>query len=70
MVALDARGGERLSFDQQLQKQVVQMVTGRFTSAAQYTADVQALETDLIKKRLAYRVFTSAIPLRQSRWSK
>ncbi len=70
MVALDAKGGERLSFDTQLQSQVVQMVTTRFTSAAQYSTDLQALENDLIQKRLAYRVFTSAIPLRQSRWSK
>lgn len=70
MVALDARGGERLSFDAQLQSQVVQMVTSRFTNAASYVTDLKALETDLIQKRLAYRVFTSAIPLRQSRWSK
>ncbi len=70
MVALDSRGGERISFDSQLQTQVVQMVTSRFSSAARYTADLQALESDLVQKRLAYRVFTSAIPLRQSRWSK
>jgi uncharacterized protein (TIGR02599 family) len=70
MVALDARGGERLSFDSQLQAQVVQMVTTRFNDAARYAADLKALETDLMQKRLAYRVFTSAIPLRQSRWSK
>jgi uncharacterized protein (TIGR02599 family) len=70
MVALDSRGGERISFDAQLQTQVVQMVTSRFSSAARYTADLQALESDLVQKRLAYRVFTSAIPLRQSRWSK
>lgn len=70
MVALDSRGGERISFDAQLQSQVVQMVTSRFSSAARYSADLQALETDLIQKRLAYRVFTSAISLRQSRWSK
>lgn len=70
MVALDARGGERLSFDAQLQGQVVQMVTTRFNDAARYAADLKALETDLMQKRLAYRVFTSAIPLRQSRWSK
>lgn len=70
MVALDSRGGERISFDAQLQTQVVQMVTSRFSSAARYKADLQALESDLVQKRLAYRVFTSAIPLRQSRWSK
>jgi len=70
MVAVDSRGGERISFDAQLQTQVVQMVTSRFSSAARYTADLQALESDLVQKRLAYRVFTSAIPLRQSRWSK
>ena len=70
MVALDSRGGERISFDAQLQTQVAQMVTSRFSSAARYTADLQALESDLVQKRLAYRVFTSAIPLRQSRWSK
>ena len=70
MVALDSRGGERISFDAQLQSQVVQMVTSRFSSAARYAADLQALESDLIQKRLAYRVFTSSISLRQSRWSK
>ncbi|MBK8039328.1 MAG: Verru_Chthon cassette protein C [Verrucomicrobiaceae bacterium] len=70
MVALDSRGGERLSFDTQLQSEVAQMVTSRFNSAASYATDLKALEDDLIEKRLAYRVFTSAIPLRQSRWSK
>ena len=70
MVALDSRGGERLSFDTQLQSEVAQMVTSRFNSAASYATDLKALEDDLIEKRLAYRVFTSAIPLRQSRWRK
>ncbi|MFM2167335.1 MAG: Verru Chthon cassette protein [Verrucomicrobiota bacterium] len=70
MIALDARGGERLSFDSQLQTQVVSMVSSRFSNVAQYNTDLQNLENDLVQKKLAYRVFTSAIPLRQSRWSK
>jgi uncharacterized protein (TIGR02599 family) len=72
MVALDARGGERLSDpnNEDLRDSVIASVTSRFTTAANYQADLEELENDLITRRIAYRVFTSTIPLKGARWSK
>lgn len=72
MVALDARGGERLSDpnNEDLRDAVIASVTSRFTTAANYQADLEGLENDLISRRIAYRVFTSMIPLKGARWSK
>ncbi len=72
MVALDARGGERLSDpnNEDLRDAVIASVTSRFTTAANYQADLEGLENDLISRRIAYRVFTSTIPLKGARWSK
>jgi uncharacterized protein (TIGR02599 family) len=72
MVALDARGGERLSDpnNEDLRDSVITSVTDRFKTAANYQADLEGLENDLITRRIAYRVFTSTIPLKGARWSK
>lgn len=72
MVALDARGGERLSDpnNEDFRNEVITAVTSRFTTAANYQTDLEQLENDLISKRLAYRVFTSTIALKGARWSK
>lgn len=70
MVALDARGGERMSFDTSLRESVVSEVSSRFDSAASYQADLEALEQALVALRLDYRVFSTSIPLKQGRWSK
>lgn len=72
MVALDARGGERLSDpnNEDLRDAVIASVTSRFTTAANYQTDLEGLENDLISRRIAYRVFTSTIPLKGARWSK
>lgn len=70
MVALDARSGERLSFDDSLRTSVVSGVNGLFTSAASYDEDMKTLADNLNSSRLDYRIFTTSIPLKQARWSK
>ena len=70
MVALDARSGERLSFDDSLRTSVISEVNGLFTTAANYDQDIQTLTDNLNGRRLDYRIFTTSIPLKQARWSK
>lgn len=72
MVALDARGGERLSNEAEkaLREKMISKVTTRFTSVAKYDEDLIALKKDLQEARLAYRVFTTSIPLTAARWSR
>ncbi|WP_395738849.1 Verru_Chthon cassette protein C [Prosthecobacter sp.] len=78
MVALDERSGEFLSSadNASTQSKVMQGISSLFTSASNYTADLEgtpdspgALKTLLLGAKLNYRVFTTTIALRQARWS-
>jgi uncharacterized protein (TIGR02599 family) len=78
MVALDERSGEILSSadNAATQSKVMQGLSALFTSASNYTADLEgtpdspgALKTLLLGAKLNYRVFTTTIALRQARWS-
>lgn len=76
MVALDHLAGEQLSSNQTLRQEVVSAVAGLFTNASQLQSDLDgtpvkpgALEQLLITKRLNFRIFTTSISLKQSRWS-
>lgn len=76
MVALDHLAGEQLSSNQTLREAVVSSVGGLFKSASQLQADLDGtptqpgtLEQFLISKRLNFRIFTTSISLKQSRWS-
>jgi uncharacterized protein (TIGR02599 family) len=71
MVALDARGGETLSFDDDLRNGLLGEISGLFKSASSYDNDLRnTLESALQQRKLSYRIFTSTIPLKQSRWGK
>jgi uncharacterized protein (TIGR02599 family) len=70
MVAVDARSGERLSYDNNLLTSLVSTVNGLFQTVNNYDKDVRSLEAELIKNRIAYRVFSTSIPLKQARWSR
>jgi len=43
--------------------------TSRFSNESQYDADLQTVENALVARKIPYRVFTTSIPLRGSRWS-
>jgi uncharacterized protein (TIGR02599 family) len=44
--------------------------TSRFTNNSQYDTDLQMVESALVARKIPYRVFTTTIPLRGSRWSQ
>ncbi len=76
MVALDGLGGEQLSRDTALQAEVVSMAGSLFKSASSYTKDLIGTTKEpgelislLRKKKLNYRIFTTTIAMKQSRWS-
>ncbi|WP_395751897.1 Verru_Chthon cassette protein C [Prosthecobacter sp.] len=78
MVALDERSGELLSSadNAATQSKVMQGMSSLFTSASNYTADLEGtpdspgtLKTLLLGAKLNYRVFTTTIALRQARFS-
>ena len=41
-----------------------------FTQAAQYSADLQALQTVLTTNKLTYRVFTTDVSIKSAKWSR
>lgn len=76
MVALDHLAGEQLSFNDTLRQEVVGAVGAGFKNAANLQADLEGtpdtpgtLKQLLITKRLNFRIFTTSIALKQSRWS-
>ncbi len=78
MVALDERSGElfaRLESDS-MRTKVLGGVSSLFQSAGSYNADLDgtaseegALEKLLLENKLEYRIFTTTIALKESRWS-
>lgn len=78
MIALDERSGELLasSTNTTMMSTVLQGVANLFTSASNYTSDLEgtptspgAVRTLLLGAKLNYRVFTTTIALKQARWS-
>lgn len=76
MVALDHLAGEQLSFNDTLRQEIVSTVGGLFKNAANLQEDLEgtpnkpgALKQLLVAKRLNFRIFTTSIALKQSRWS-
>jgi uncharacterized protein (TIGR02599 family) len=76
MVALDHLAGEQLSFNDALRQELVGAVGGLFQNATNLKDDLEGtpdtpgtLKQLLITKRLNFRIFTTSIALKQSRWS-
>lgn len=78
MIALDERSAEVLSSStsESLRSSVLSGVGGLFTSASKFDADLEgtadepgALRQLLLQNKINYRVFSTTIALKQSRWS-
>jgi uncharacterized protein (TIGR02599 family) len=76
MIAMDQRAGETLSSDSELREAVLTATSALFKQAAQYEKDLEGTDTEpgtleqlLVDRKLNYRVFTTTIALKQSRWS-
>ncbi|MBE7496322.1 MAG: Verru_Chthon cassette protein C [Verrucomicrobiaceae bacterium] len=76
MVALDHLAGEQLSANQTLRQELISTVGSLFQTASRLQEDLEgtpeqpgALKSLLLDKRLNFRIFTTSIALKQSRWS-
>jgi uncharacterized protein (TIGR02599 family) len=69
MVAIDEPSAVRLGG--QLRDTIESCMNGLFTQnpVANFTRDLSELEARLTANRINYRVFTSAVPLREAKWS-
>jgi uncharacterized protein (TIGR02599 family) len=78
MISLDSAAGEKLAENgnEEQQKRLASTLAPLFTSAASYNSptssyhkDLNAVETFLINEHLNYRIFTTTVIMKQSRWS-
>jgi len=72
MVAIDETSAKRLESSTSEPSVVRGALTGKFTNPAQYAEDLKSLETALNSATppISYRIFTSAVPIRESKWSR
>ena len=79
MIALDQASGEYLAREEnnEMREALLSQVAGLFTTASKFQADLRGdnddklggLEGALVANKLNYRIFTTTISLKQSRWS-
>jgi uncharacterized protein (TIGR02599 family) len=72
MVAIDENSAKRVESNNSEPSAIRGALTGKFTDPARYTEDLRDLETALTSATppISYRIFTSAVPIRESKWSR
>jgi len=70
MVAIDSATAERLSAVEDPSKPPLAeaLAKSKFSAADQYVGDIRALEKALIVARINYRVFSTSVVIRSSKW--
>jgi len=70
MVAIDEATAKRLDTGATQPAVISAALSGKFTSVASYATDLQNLELALTSAHIAYKIFSSNVPLRESKWTK
>lgn len=71
MIAVDEASMNRLiKADGKEPQEIHDALVGKFMDQRTFDSDLANLETSLAKNRINYRVFSSAVPLRESKWTK
>lgn len=70
MVAIDEASAQRLDQGQTPPDFLVAALSGKFQKAAKYERDLSDLKTALAGRNIQYRVFSTAVPIRESKWTK
>ena len=70
MVAIDETSAKRLENGSTPPAAIAAAMAGKFSDPANYQADLDALTASLRSSRINYRVFSSAVPIRESKWTK
>ncbi|XHR31183.1 MAG: Verru_Chthon cassette protein C [Chthoniobacteraceae bacterium] len=72
MVAIDENSAKRLENGSSQPVAIQSALAGKFqiSSDSAFQKDLADLEAALVKSKIEYRVFSSAVPIRESKWSK
>lgn len=70
MVAIDETSAERIDSGSSQPTEISTALDGKFLNPANYQSDLDALVASLSAKNVNYRIFSSAVPIRESKWSK
>lgn len=71
MVAITENSALRLDTGSSTPPSIIEnALQGKFTQVAKYQADLDALTAELARNHLEYKVFTTSVPLRESKWSR
>ncbi|XHR31082.1 MAG: Verru_Chthon cassette protein C [Chthoniobacteraceae bacterium] len=68
MVAIDEPSAKRL--EERHSDDISAALNGKFQLTSSYTGDLEDLESALRKAHIQYRIFSTAIPIRESKWTK
>ena len=70
MIAIDEPSAQRLADGATPPAVIVSALKGRLQEPAQLETDLTLITKDLAEARINYRVFSTAIPIRESKWTK
>jgi uncharacterized protein (TIGR02599 family) len=69
LIAIDEASAVRIQNGSVQPTAITTALTNRFVNVTNYTSDLTAVENSLLASGLNYRIFTSLVPLRESKWS-
>jgi uncharacterized protein (TIGR02599 family) len=70
MVAMDEPSANRLESGSNPPDAIRNALSGKFAVPAKYEKDLQSLTQALTAAGISYRVFTGAVPIRETKWTK
>lgn len=69
MIAIDEAAATRLITGSSQPEELRRVVSGKFTNTRNYSADVQAVSSDLNALNVSHKVFSALVMLRSAKWS-
>jgi uncharacterized protein (TIGR02599 family) len=70
MIVIDEASAKRFENSTQEPSIISSALDGKFQKVENYQADLDSLKNTLGAARIQYRVFETAVPLRESKWTK
>lgn len=69
MVAIDESSAVRYENNDTVPEQIASVIAGKFRSVSSYESDIAAMEEAFRASKINYRVFSSMVAIRSSKWS-
>jgi uncharacterized protein (TIGR02599 family) len=70
MVAIDEASARRLDSGSTAPSVITSALANKFTDTTRYQKDIEDMEGVLNENHIQYRIFSSSVPLRESKWTK